>query len=89
MTLKMLQSLLESLTNGELKNFRNIVLIAGLCYLVKLSFKFLWNLYSGLVTFIIPSIWPRNFPKEYGPWAGNRSHNSHFLACLEMCSCAG
>ena len=71
MTLKMLQSLLESLTNGELKNFRNIVLIAGLCYLVKLSFKFLWNLYSGLVTFIIPSIWPRNFPREYGPWAGN------------------
>merc|ERR1712156_39434 len=69
LVLTMLQNLLESLINGELENLRNIVLIAGLFYLIKLSFKLLCDFYSGLITFIIPSIWPRNFPKEYGQWA--------------------
>merc|ERR1711974_141662 len=69
MSLKIVQNLLESLTNGELQYWRNIVLIAGLLYLMKLSLNTVCSLYSGLKTFVIPSIWPRNFPKEYGSWA--------------------
>ena len=45
---------------------------------MKLSFKLLCDFYSGLITFVIPSIWPRNFPKEYGQWAGNESLRYNF-----------
>merc|ERR1712156_954280 len=69
LVLTMLQNLLESLINGELENLRSIVLVAGLIYLMKLSFKCLCNFYSALITFVVPSVWPRSFPKEYGPWA--------------------
>ena len=28
-------------------------------------------MYSTFKVFVLPSFWPRNFPEEYGPWAGN------------------
>ena len=68
---KMIQNLLDSLINGELQYLRNIVLIAGLFYLITRSFKIVLTIYNGFKTFFCPLIWPRDFQKEYGPWAGN------------------
>ena len=65
-----LTNLIECLNNGDLQNWKNFLLLAGVFYFCKLSLKIIYNLYSGLKTFVLPMIWPRNFPVEYGPWAG-------------------
>ena len=65
------KNLLDSLNNGDFQHLRDIVLLAGLFYASKLSLKTVCSLCNALKTFGLPLIWPRNFPEEYGSWAGN------------------
>jgi len=67
--MNMAHNLLESLNNGELQNWKDLVLLAGVFYVSKFTLKTVCNLYSAVKVFILPSFWPRNFPAEYGPWA--------------------
>ena len=69
--MNMAHNLLESLNNGELQNWKDLVLLAGVFYVSKFTLKTVCNLYSTFKVFVLPSFWPRNFPEEYGPWAGN------------------
>ena len=47
-----------------------VFLLIGFFYTIKRVFKTLWNLHEAFKTFILPLFWPRNFPEEYGSWAG-------------------
>ena len=69
--MNMAHNLLESLNHGELQNWKDLVLLAGVFYVSKFTLKTVSNLYSTFKVFVLPSFWPRNFPEEYGPWAGN------------------
>jgi len=67
--MNMAHNLLESLNHGELQNWKDLVLLAGVFYVSKFTLKTVCNLYSTFKVFVLPSFWPRNFPEEYGPWA--------------------
>ena len=58
------ESFLKSYQIGE------VFLLIGFFYTIKRVFKTLWNLHEAFKTFILPLFWPRNFPEEYGSWAG-------------------
>ena len=73
MALILIPYLLESVNNGELQYLRNTVLVVGLFYTTKVGLKILCNIFNSLKTFILPSVWPRDFIKEYGHWAGIES----------------
>ena len=66
----MVHDLLYSLNNGDLQKWKDIVLLAGVFYVFKFALKTVYSLYSTFKVFVLPAIWHRNFPKEYGPWAG-------------------
>ena len=58
------ENFLKSYQIGE------VFLLIGFFYTIKRVSKTLWNLHEALKTFILPLFWPRNFPEEYGCWAG-------------------
>ena len=62
--------LLETIKNDV---FRDFLLLVGLFYVSKFVLKSVCGLYIVFKTFLLPLIWPRNFPEEYGSWAGNPS----------------
>ena len=64
------QNLIDIFYNGELQYLRVVVLIAGIFFLGRFTLKVTVNVFVAFKTFILPLIWPRNFPREYGPWAG-------------------
>ena len=51
-------------------NCGSIFLVLGILYAIKLLFKFICNIFEAFKTFILPLICSRNFPEEYGSWAG-------------------
>ena len=54
----------------RMKPLRDALLLVGICYSTKLVLKGTFALLKGFKTFGLPMVWPRNFPKEYGEWAG-------------------
>ena len=58
------ENFLKSYQIGE------VFLLIGFFYTIKRVFKTLWNLHEAFKTFILPLFLPRNFPEEYGSWAG-------------------
>ena len=58
------ENFLKSYQIGE------VFLLIGFFYTIKRVLKTLWNLHDAFKTFVLPLFWPRNFPEEYGSWAG-------------------
>lgn len=59
---------IDSVIEG-FKPVRDFLVLAGLFYSSKLAAGTLNSLYKAFKTFVLPLAWPRNLPKEYGPWA--------------------
>ena len=54
----------------RMKPLRDALLLAGLYYTSRVALKSTFSFYQAVKTFALPLIWPRNFSKEYGKWAG-------------------
>lgn len=54
----------------RMKPLRDALLLAGLYYTSRVALKGTFTFYQAVKTFALPLIWPRNFSKEYGKWAG-------------------
>ena len=64
--------LLYCVNFGSLRNWRNVILLAGIYYSTKLTLKTVGGLYSGFKTFCLPLVLARDYKSDYGPWAGKR-----------------
>jgi len=63
------KDLLHSFNYGNNRNWRDLILLAGLYYTTKVTINTVDSLYNGFKTFCLPLIWQRDFQEEYGPWA--------------------
>ena len=63
--------LLFDMVAHRMKPLRDALIMTGLYYSTKLAVKTTLCFYKAFKTFGLPLIWPRNFQKEYGKWAGN------------------
>ena len=70
--------LLYCVNFGSLRNWRNVILLAGIYYSTKLTLKTVGGLYSGFKTFCLPLVLARDYKIDYGPWAGTVC-NTFFL----------
>lgn len=68
----------------RMKPLRDALLLAGLFYGSKLAFKGCCGLYQGFKTFALPYVWPRNFSKEYGQWAGINPFFCSTFFCIRL-----
>ena len=65
-----INDLLYCVNFGSLRNWRNVILLAGIYYSTKLTLKTVGGIYSGLKTFCLPLVLARDYKTDYGPWAG-------------------
>ena len=65
-----IDDLLYCVNFGSLRNWRNVILLAGIYYSTKLTLKTVGGLYSGFKTFCLPLVLARDYKTDYGPWAG-------------------
>ena len=65
-----INDLLYCVNFGSLRNWRNVILLAGIYYSTKLTLKTVGGLYSGFKTFCLPLVLARDYKTVYGPWAG-------------------
>ncbi len=56
-------------TLSRSKPLQDAIFYLGLYYLTKTALSFTTGTYRVFKTFILPSVWPRYFRKEYGQWA--------------------
>ena len=64
-----------------------VFLLIGFFYTIKRVLKTLWNLHDAFKTFVLPLFWPRNFPEEYGSWAGQSGFTFNFLGSSSFWTC--
>ena len=71
-------SLLVNTICDRARPLRDLLLLAGLYYTSKKAVSWTNTAYSVFKTFVLPAVWPRNFRKEYGQWAGMQSLSKIF-----------
>jgi hypothetical protein len=83
-------NLLVDAMSSRMTPVRDALLLVGLYYTSKKVYGGLYNIYTACKTFGLPYIWPRNFPQEYGQWAGKAlkvafSKSKYSLKALYSC----
>ena len=48
---------------------KQILSLIGAYFSLRIATRVLWHSFQGFKSFILPSLWPRNFVQEYGSWA--------------------
>ena len=48
---------------------QDLIFYAGGFYIFKLSVNFIWDVYSGLKSYVFPKIFSIDYKKKYGEWA--------------------
>ena len=49
---------------------QDIIFLAGLLIICKVTLTTILSVYSAFKTFCAPFIWPIDYKDKYGPWAG-------------------